>query len=128
MSVVSSSSKCDSDSESSAIFPQAVTIQGQNITTFCAPPLDGSLALPEMYEWHLCRSPNHPVFKYLIEDNVLGTIFWSDVSLSIRRVAKMVHQLMPKNTKDPKEGCDETQVIAIVADSGKYRSIFFLFN
>ncbi|KAF8067695.1 hypothetical protein FPV67DRAFT_1151358 [Lyophyllum atratum] len=32
--------------------------------SFMAPPLDGSLCIPEFYDWHFANNFNHPVFTY----------------------------------------------------------------
>lgn len=40
------------------------TPHGQNTPTFHPPPLDGSLSIPEIFEFHAEHSPEHPVFIY----------------------------------------------------------------
>ncbi|KAF9497419.1 acetyl-CoA synthetase-like protein [Pleurotus eryngii] len=45
--------------------------------TFKPPPLNGSLTLPEIYDWHLDHSPNHPLFVFHSADAKLHRISWS---------------------------------------------------
>ncbi|KAF4571529.1 putative PKS/NRPS-like protein biosynthetic cluster [Pleurotus pulmonarius] len=45
--------------------------------TFQPPNLDGSLTLPEIYDWHLDHSPNHPLFVFRPASGELRTIPWA---------------------------------------------------
>ncbi|KAJ8463962.1 hypothetical protein ONZ45_g17399 [Pleurotus djamor] len=55
--------------------------------TFKTPPLDGTLSLPEIYDWHLDNSPDHPVFVYQTESQP-HPISWS-------RVVQEIHNAVP---------------------------------
>lgn len=47
------------DSTSPGLLPK-----GQNSPTFCPPPTDETLCLPELFEYHAQHSPEHPLFVY----------------------------------------------------------------
>ncbi|KAK7030388.1 hypothetical protein VNI00_014132 [Paramarasmius palmivorus] len=64
--------------------------QALNSKTFCPPPLDGTLALPEIYDWHKERSPKHPIFVYARQDGTICTITYSEVVPAIYRAARLV--------------------------------------
>ncbi|KAF5353868.1 hypothetical protein D9756_007248 [Leucocoprinus leucothites] len=82
--------------------------QAQNSSTFTPPPLDGSLTLPEIYDHHLHKSSNHPLFVY---DNDAGVqaITWGRVGVAIHTAARRLSSLVtPRET-------DETPVVAILS-------------
>ncbi|EIN05387.1 acetyl-CoA synthetase-like protein [Punctularia strigosozonata HHB-11173 SS5] len=46
------------------LLPNLKPIHGSASKTFSVPPLDGSLTIPEIYDWHAEHSPDHPLFTY----------------------------------------------------------------
>ncbi|TDL17736.1 acetyl-CoA synthetase-like protein [Rickenella mellea] len=80
-------------------------------TTFKAPPLDGSLTLPEIYDWQRDHSPKHPLFVYTRTDNHDRTeICWDEAVKAIHRAAHWVtSHAGPASTPPP--------VVAIFAAS-----------
>ncbi|THH29838.1 hypothetical protein EUX98_g4346 [Antrodiella citrinella] len=59
--------------------PTVPNTQALNSTTFRLPPLDGSLMIPEVWDWHLKYSPNHPVFIYTDDDGKEKVLYWRDI-------------------------------------------------
>lgn len=68
--------------------------QALSSTTFKAPPLDGSLTVAELYDWHLQNTPTHPVFVYADDSGQNHTILWPEVVRAVhgagRRIRTMV--------------------------------------
>lgn len=90
------------------------TLQGLNSLTFTRPPLDGSLFLPEIYDYHAIHSPNHPLFVY--EDaGSIHTISWSQGVRAVHNVARLIHHLLPPATAEDRK----STVIAILANAGE---------
>ncbi|KAJ7596093.1 hypothetical protein C8J56DRAFT_395210 [Mycena floridula] len=68
---------------------QFPTPQGVSSATFTPPPLDGSLSLPEIYDFHALHSPNHPLFVY--HDGIsLQTVNWGQAVRAVHRAARLV--------------------------------------
>ena len=86
-------------------------LQTSTSATFKSPPLDGSLFLPELCDWHGKHSPTHELFVYAKEDGVVESIKWSEASRSIRRGAQMIRERIGQ---DASEGT----VVAILSPSG----------
>ena len=82
--------------------------------TFKHPPLDGSLCLSQIYEWHAQNSPTHPVFQYLEDDRSIQTITFRDIFKAINRGGWLLKDAIQKCS--PLE--DKRKIIAIVALSG----------
>lgn len=90
--------------------------QGLKSTTFKVPPLDGSLTLAQLYDWHYKNSPNHPVFEYADDDGKITTIRMSQVVPAIHRGARLVRAAFEARTPN-RSG---KPVIGILASSGEY--------
>ena len=71
--------------------------QAINSKTFRPPPLDGSLSLPEIYDWHLANTPHHPVFVYAEDDGTQKTIFWPTVARGMHRAGRIVRDKLGDN-------------------------------
>ncbi|KAF9556254.1 acetyl-CoA synthetase-like protein [Agrocybe pediades] len=92
--------------------PKPPQTQALSSATFTPPPLDGSLSLPEQYEWHLKHSPNHPLFTYATENKDVRTILWREAVKAIHTGARLVRQTMKWAP-----GMKNPPVIAILAAS-----------
>ncbi|ESK85205.1 acetyl-CoA synthetase-like protein [Moniliophthora roreri MCA 2997] len=44
---------------------------------FCAPPLDGDLSIPELYDWHNTKNHGHPIFLFPDDDGAIHHIIYS---------------------------------------------------
>lgn len=94
---------------STFLLPAPPLSHGLTSTTFVAPPLDGSITIPQMFDHHAAHSPNHPVFLY--EDGPGNKIFihWKEIHQATGRVARyMEAQGISAATEGPK-------IIAILA-------------
>ena len=57
---------------------------------FTRPPLDCSLTLPEVYEWHAKYSSRHPAYVLEESPGKLRTIVWEEVMQGVRRATAFV--------------------------------------
>ena len=88
--------------------------QALHSTTFQLPPLDGSLTLPQIYDWHLEHSPKHPILEHVDPDGNVQTVEMAELVYAVHRAARRVQagvQAQPHNsTKRP--------VVSVLAASG----------
>ncbi|KAH9840963.1 uncharacterized protein C8Q71DRAFT_854811 [Rhodofomes roseus] len=75
-------------------FPAWPQTQALSSATFKPPPLDGSLTLPEIYDWHFEHTPNHRLFVFDKEDGTLRTIYWPEAVTAINVGAKIIRDRM----------------------------------
>lgn len=54
----------NSSNSNDSTSPPNLLSKGHNSPTFCPPPTDGTLCLPELFEFHAQHSPEHPLFVY----------------------------------------------------------------
>ncbi|KAI0073515.1 acetyl-CoA synthetase-like protein [Panus rudis PR-1116 ss-1] len=102
--------------------------QTQNLrrseSKFKIPPLDGSLTLPEIYDWHLENSPDHPLFLYgedaeegsgrpLGDGGEVVTLTWRDVVRGIHRAGWAVKRNIENGGW--RSDKDERPMVAILA-------------
>lgn len=64
------------------------TPEATSFPLFIPPPLDGSLTIPEIYDFHYSNNPDHPLFIY--DDGGVQTIPWRQAVKAIHRAAMMV--------------------------------------
>ena len=100
--------------------PPLPPTQALNTTTFTVPPLDGSLSLPGLCDWQYIHSPNHPVFVYPGNDDVLVTVTWKETVRAIHRFGRLVRSLSQQDMKMP----TDRPVYAILAHVGTWPPIF----
>ncbi|KAI0070731.1 acetyl-CoA synthetase-like protein, partial [Panus rudis PR-1116 ss-1] len=78
--------------------PQLPRTQCLEETAFKQPPLDGTMTVPEMYDWHLEHSPDHPLFAYADENEEEHIISWAEGARAVHRAGHVVRGLAEKNT------------------------------
>lgn len=94
--------------------PPVPRTQALTSTSFCPPPLDGSLSVPELYDWHYTNSPNHPLFVYSDTDGGTVTITWKEVVRAVHDIGRKVRILAQERIAvEPSR-----HVFAILASSG----------
>lgn len=97
-------------------FPLPPHTQALNSTTFTPAPLDGSLTLPEICDWHLSHSPKHPLFVYAEQFPDKTEILWDEGVKAIHRAAHVINSAVDSN------GLESTSftppVVAMFAASG----------
>ncbi|KAF9553318.1 hypothetical protein CPC08DRAFT_754299 [Agrocybe pediades] len=62
--------------------------------TFKPPLLDGTLSLPEIYDWHMKNCPRHPLFVFVPSNRSPRTIFWPEAVRAMHTGAKLVRKMM----------------------------------
>lgn len=87
------------------------TPQGAHSSTFTPPPVDGSLFLPEIYDYLGENSPDHPIFVY-DDKSTLHTITWSQVARAIHNAARLVEGHIRSGDKNK-----NSTVVAILSTS-----------
>ncbi len=84
--------------------------------TFVPPPLDGSLSLPEIYDYNATHNPDHLVFVY-DDDEGVKKLVWSELGQAMHRAASVVR----RNLKEQHRST--STVVAILANVGKRVSV-----
>ena len=85
-------------------------------TTFRVPPLDGSLTVPEIHDWHLENSPHHPLFQFAEDEGSVRTVRWAEAVRAFHRAGRIVQ-------KDVRNDGTSVPIVAIVAASGTSPSV-----
>ncbi|KAJ6566967.1 hypothetical protein B0H19DRAFT_716138 [Mycena capillaripes] len=83
--------------------------QGVNNPTFCAPPLNGSLTIPQILDYHLENSPRHKAYIY---DDGQGGVISIEFAQYIRMVHAACRRILRDNPSHPAGA-----VIAVFADA-----------
>lgn len=81
-------------------------------SSFVPPPLDGSLTIPEIYDWHYQHNPSQALFIYS-RDGEQHSFRYSDVVPAVHRVGRSVTTLI---NRDPTKSSLDT--VAILASTG----------
>ncbi|KAF9471438.1 acetyl-CoA synthetase-like protein [Pholiota conissans] len=84
--------------------PQTQALQSK---TFRPPPLDGSLKLPEIYDWHAENTPNHRLFVFCDENQQTKTILWPEAVKAIYNGAQFLRMKIGEQ--------DSAPIVAILA-------------
>lgn len=93
--------------------PPIPNSQALSSKTFRVPPLDGSLLLPEIWDWHFEYSPNHPVFAYTEDDGTEKVLHWREVVPGIHRAGALMRSLLTRSS-------ESRPIVAILSASGMY--------
>ena len=94
--------------------------QGLNSSTFKQPPLDGSLTLHEIYEWHAVQSPDHPLFIYEDGPGCTRAIVWREAVKGIHRATRFIRKAVGPELDHKKDG--KALVVSILAALGEHLS------
>jgi hypothetical protein len=99
-----------------AAVPQAHALTS---TTFRLPPLDGSLTIPEVYDWHLIHNPDHVLWIHssggAIDDRTEITL--KQGVHAIHRAARLLTEHLSQKGLQP--ATRDAPVIALFAATGK---------
>ncbi|KAF8995095.1 hypothetical protein BDQ17DRAFT_1311142 [Cyathus striatus] len=68
---------------------------------FKLPPLDSSLLLPEIYDWHLENNPLHSVFVFEDDDGEYKHLTYSDIVPAVHRAGRIIGKLVGVDVDDP---------------------------
>ncbi|KAK0238145.1 hypothetical protein EDD85DRAFT_921521 [Armillaria nabsnona] len=96
----------------SGAIPLPPQTQALTSKTFIPPPLDGSLTLPEIYDWHSKHNPGHRLFVYTQQDGTPRTVYWPEAVRAVHTGAKLFRDRLGW-----KPGPNEKPVVAILAIS-----------
>ena len=79
---------------------EIITPQGVGSSTFTPPPLNESLCLPDLFEWHAQHSPHHIVFITPVanSDMETRTLSWSEANRFIVIAAKLFQRELGKQS------------------------------
>lgn len=69
------------------------TSQAASSPTFTAPPIDGSLSIPEMWDYIMIHNSDHPLFVYE-KNGTVQTIPWSEGIRAIHTAAHLVESIL----------------------------------
>ncbi|KAF8216298.1 hypothetical protein K438DRAFT_1796975 [Mycena galopus ATCC 62051] len=92
--------------------PPPPQTQARSSSTFRPPPLDGSLTIPEIYDWHFQNTPNHRLFVYARADGSTRTVYWSEAVHAIYVGAKILRDRFKWTA-----GIPEAPIVGILASS-----------
>ncbi|KAF8200278.1 hypothetical protein BJ912DRAFT_1020035 [Pholiota molesta] len=90
--------------------PAPPPTQALQSKTFRPPPLDRSLTLPEIYDWHLVNTPDHRLFIFADENQNTRTIYWPEAVKAVYNGARFL-----RNNIDRKQDSDTIPIVAILA-------------
>lgn len=94
------------------LIPSPPITQALSSKTFRPPPLDGSLALPQIYDWHARNTADHRLFVFSNDEGVVRNIYWPEAVSAIWTGAVLIRrQLSQKSLK-------KIPIVAIVSMSG----------
>ncbi|KAI0926160.1 hypothetical protein AcV5_008691 [Taiwanofungus camphoratus] len=74
--------------------PPPPQTQALSSATFRLPPIDGSLNLPEIYDWHSEHIPDHRLFLFARDDGSIRTIFGPEGVRAVYNGAKITEGRM----------------------------------
>lgn len=89
---------------------------------FTLPPLDGTLTVPEIFDFHYKNNPNHPVFVYADNSGTVVNLAYSDVVPATHRAALHIAKIAGLDLNSDPTACPP---IAIVATSGAFNRTMF---
>lgn len=92
--------------------PQSQALQSK---TFRPPPLDGSLTLSQIYDWHYKHTPDHRLFIFADDDNNIRSIHWPE---GVRAIYNGVRYL--QSNTDLKSESGIAPVVGILGMTGEY--------
>ncbi|GJE93538.1 acetyl-CoA synthetase-like protein [Phanerochaete sordida] len=86
--------------------------QGLATTTFVPPPLDGSLTIAEMWDWHAAHSPAHPFFEYSDDTGHVTAIKAPEAANAMHRAGRIVRAVL-----DAHPAAERRPIVALLASS-----------
>ena len=104
--------------------PPYTRTQALSSKTFDIPPLDGSLTLPEIYDWHLTHTPDHPLFEFTDADGQTRIIKYPEFCRALYKTSLLIRECAGDGVDEDLSSEKTKKVIAVVANSGKFESWF----
>ncbi|KAF8889040.1 acetyl-CoA synthetase-like protein [Infundibulicybe gibba] len=81
---------------------------------YTSPPVDGSLTVSELYDFHYANNPHHPVFRYPDSTGNMKELRYSEVVPAAYEAARFVAKLANIDLSKPTDGSPRP-LVAIVA-------------
>ncbi|TFY76506.1 hypothetical protein EWM64_g7507 [Hericium alpestre] len=100
---------------SSAPLSPPPATQALTSSTFRAPPLDKSLTIPELCDWHFVHSPNHTLFSYADPNGTVKDIHWAEAVRAIRRGALFARIKLGSDAGQSGQAAADKPVIGVFA-------------
>lgn len=94
------------------LLPRPPQTQALSSTTFKPPPLDGTLTIAQIYDWHFQNTPFHRLFVYAREDGSTRDIHWPEAAQAIYEGARILRDRFKWTV-----GEAHTPVVAILSSS-----------
>ncbi|KAJ7655842.1 hypothetical protein DFH06DRAFT_992336 [Mycena polygramma] len=92
--------------------PPPPQTQARRSTTFAPPALDGSLTIPQIYNWHSKNTSFHRLFVYTRQDGTTRTIYWPEAVQAVYVGAQIL-----RNRFDWTAGTSQMPVVSVLASS-----------
>lgn len=86
------------------------------------PPLDGSLTVPEMFDWHYQNNADHRSIVYANNDGQKTWLSFTDVVPAVHRAARYVAKVSGIDL----ETDEKRPLVAIIAATGETTLAFFI--
>jgi len=96
--------------------PCSPRTQALQSDTFSPPPVDGSLSLLQMYDWHSTHSSAHRLFIFARSDGTMREIYWPEAVSAIHVGAKLIRDMISLTTS-----CSQVPIVGVLAFSGILR-------
>lgn len=101
--------------------PPLPNTQALDSKTFKLPPLDGSLTIPEIYDWHLQHTPDHPLFAYVESNGAERVVRWDE---GVRASYRAANIFLRNVARSPNVKGGKETVVAILSAAGQvYRPL-----
>ncbi|KAJ7769931.1 hypothetical protein B0H16DRAFT_1516867 [Mycena metata] len=94
------------------LLPRPPQTQALRSETFSPPPLDGTLTIAQIYDWHFRHTPSHPLFLYARQDGSSRTIYWPEAVQAIYVGTRIL-----RDRFDWTAGTTSMPVVAILSSS-----------
>ena len=88
---------------------------------FVRPPLDGSMTVPQIYDWHYVHNPAHSVFVFKdIPTGQLKHLTYREVVPTMHAAARFVLLQANMNPEEIPSAAARRPTVGIVANTGEY--------
>lgn len=100
------------------LLPPHPATQALTSKTFRPPALDGTLTIPEIFDWHLHHTLDHPFLVYAGIGGEVHRIIWPEAMKAVHICANMIARRLEKKSGTYRK----KPVVAILAVSGSGES------
>lgn len=89
--------------------------QGISSNTFKVPPLDGSLTIPELFDWQAEHSPHYPVYEYAEDGGFIVALTFTEARQAIHRGVRLIQDVLSATASTRNKS---RPIVAIVSSAG----------